>query len=214
MREQVLAWLAENVPPSRVNHILRVEQMATELAVHYQLEDVTKAATSGLMHDLAKYFPPQKLLEIARKEGLEVDYVMEAAPHLLHADVSAIIARDTFGVEDEEVLQAIANHTLGRPGMSLLSCIVFVADSLEPGRGDTPELENLRVISRENIDRAVWKTSDYSLKFLIESSCLIHPRTIATRNWFLQKSKNKPQSVILSASVDGNFITPIINATS
>jgi predicted HD superfamily hydrolase involved in NAD metabolism len=213
MREQVLAWLAENVPPSRVNHILRVEQMAIELAVNYQ-QDVTKAATSGLMHDLAKYFPPQKLLEIARKEKLEVDYVMESAPHLLHADVSAIIARDTFGVEDEEVLQAIANHTLGRPSMSLLSCIVFLADSLEPGRGDTPELENLRVISRENIDRAVWKTSDYSLKFLIESHCLIHPRTIATRNWFLQKSKSKPQSVPLSASADGNFITRTINATS
>ncbi len=213
MREQVLAWLADNVPPSRVNHILRVEQMATELAVHYQ-QDVTKAATSGLMHDLAKYFPPPKLLEMARKEGLEVDEVMEAAPHLLHADVSAIIARDTFGVEDEEVLQAIANHTLGRPGMSLLSCIVFVADSLEPGRGDTPELENLRIISRENIDRAVWKSSDYSLKFLIESHCLIHPRTIATRNWFLEKSKSKPQSLRLSASVDCNFITSIINATS
>jgi predicted HD superfamily hydrolase involved in NAD metabolism len=190
MREQVLAWLAENVPPSRVNHILRVEQMATELAVHYQ-QDVTKAAISGLMHDLAKYFPPQKLLSMARLEGLEVDEVMEAAPHLLHADVSAIIARDTFGVEDEEVLQAIANHTLGRPGMSLLSCIVFLADSLEPGRGDTPELENLRLVSRENIDRAVWKNCDYSLKFLIESHCLIHQRTIATRNWFLQKSKIK-----------------------
>jgi len=140
--------------------------------------------------------------------------VMEAAPHLLHADVSAIIARDTFGVEDEEVLQAIANHTLGRPGMSLLSCIVFLADSLEPGRGNTPELENLRLLSRENIDRAVWKSSDYSLKFLIESHCLIHQRTIATRNWFLQKSKSKPQSVPLSASGDGNFITTIINATS
>jgi predicted HD superfamily hydrolase involved in NAD metabolism len=213
MREQVLAWLAENVPPSRVNHILRVEQMAIELAVHYQ-QDVTKAAISGLMHDLAKYFPPQKLLEMARQEGLEVDEVMEAAPHLLHADVSAIIARDTFNVEDEEILQAIANHTLGRPSMSLLSCIVFLADSLEPGRGDTPELENLRVISRENIDRAVWKSSDYSLKFLIESLCLIHPRTIATRNWFLQKSKSKPQSVPLSAPADENLITRTINATS
>ena len=110
MREQVLAWLAENVTRSRVNHILRVEQMASELAVHYQ-QDVTKAATSGLMHDLAKYFQPQKLLEMARSQGLEVDPVMEATPHLLHADVSAIVARDTFCVKDEEVLQAIANHT-------------------------------------------------------------------------------------------------------
>lgn len=188
MREKVLAWLAENVPVSRVNHILRVEQMAVDLAVHYKV-DHAKAAMAGLMHDLAKYFKPQTLLQMAHQEGLEVDEVMQANPHLLHADVSAIVARDTFGVDDEEVLQAIANHTLGRPGMSLLCSIVFLADSLEPGRGDSPELQALRQISSENINQAVWKTSDYTLKFLLESSCLVHPRVVFTRNWFLQRWK-------------------------
>ncbi len=190
MREQVLAWLADNVPPSRLNHILRVEQMAVELAGHHKV-DVEKAAKAGLMHDLAKYFKPQKLLEMARAENLEIDPVSEATPHLLHADVSALVARDTFGIKDEEVLQAIANHTLGRPGMSSLSCIVFLADSLEPDRGNTPELENLRQISYQNLDQAIWLTCDSSLKFLIEKHCLIHPQTIATRNWFLQKGKTK-----------------------
>ncbi len=190
MREQVLAWLAENVPASRVNHIIGVEQMAVDLAVHHNLDRVN-AAVAGLMHDLAKYFPPQKLLQMARTEGLEIDEVMETNPHLLHAGVSAIVARDLFGVENEEVLQAIANHTLGRPGMSLLSCIVFLADSLEPGRGDTPELQALRQLSRQNLYQAVWKTSDYTLKFLLETPYLIHPRVIATRNWFLQKSKSQ-----------------------
>lgn len=194
MRDQVLAWLADNVPKSRLNHILRVEQMAVDLAKHYNL-DVEKAATAGLMHDLAKYFKPQKLLEMARAEGLGIDVVSEATPHLLHADVSALVARDTFEVKDEEVLQAIANHTLGRPGMSLLSCIVFLADSLEPGRGNTPELEALRQMSYQDLDRAVWLTCDYSLKFLLEKHCLIHPQTIATRNWFLQKVKNKQELI-------------------
>ncbi len=194
MRDRILAWLADNVPPSRLNHILRVEEMAVELAKDHKL-DVEKAATAGLMHDLAKYFKPQKLLEMVRAEGLDIDPVSEATPHLLHADVSAIVARNTFGVKDEEVLQAIANHTLGRPGMSLLSCIVFLADSLEPGRGSTPELEALRQISHQNLDQAVWLTCDYSLKFLLETHCLIHPRTIATRNWFLQAVKNKQQVV-------------------
>lgn len=194
LRDQVLAWLADHVPPSRLNHILRVEQMAIALAGHHNL-DVEKAAQAGLMHDLAKYFKPQKLLEIARAENLDIDPVSEATPHLLHADVSAIVARDTFGLKDEEVLQAIANHTLGRPGMSLLSCIVFVADSLEPGRGNTPELEALRQMSYKNLYQAVWLTCDYSLKFLLETHCLIHPRTIATRNWFLQKVKNKQELV-------------------
>ena len=189
-REQVLAWLAEHVPQSRIEHILRVEQMAAALARDHNC-DVEKAACAGLLHDLAKYFKPQKLLEMARTEGLDIDSVSEAHPHLLHADVSAIVARDTFGVEDEEVLQAIANHTLGRPGMEKLSCIVFLADSLELGRGNTPELEDLRQLSHQNLHQAVWRTCDYSLKFLLETHCLIHPRTIATRNWFLQSAKNK-----------------------
>ena len=189
-REQVLAWLAANVPPQRIKHILGVEQMAIDLASHYQI-DTRKAAIAGLMHDLAKYFKPQKLLEMAQIAGVEIDPVSAATPHLLHADVSAIVARDTFKVTDTEVLDAIANHTLGRPGMNELSCIVFLADTLEPGRGNTPDLEHLRKICYQNLDKALFQTCDYSLKFLLETHCLIHPRTIATRNWFLQKAQKK-----------------------
>lgn len=193
-REQVLAWLLKHVTQSRIDHILRVEQMSAQLARHHNL-DVEKAAQAGLLHDLAKYFQPKKLLAMARCEGLEIDPERESHPHLLHADVSAIIARDTFGVRDEEVLQAIANHTLGRPGMNHLSCIVFLADSLEPGRGNTPELEALRQLSYQNLHQAVWRTCDRSIEFLLQSHCAIHPRTIATRNWFLNSVKNKQPSV-------------------
>ena len=202
-REHVLTWLAENVPESRLNHILRVEEMAEKLARHHHIE-VEKAAITGLMHDLAKYFRPQKLLEMAQAENLPIDPVSEANPHLLHAEVSAIVARDTLGVEDEEILQAIADHTLGRPGMDLLSCIVFLADTLEPGRGNTPELEALRKLSYQDVAEAVWQTSDYSLKYLLENRRLIHPQTIATRNWFLQRAKNK-QSLIQNTSQTANF---------
>ena len=98
--------------------------MAIELASHYQL-DLDIAAQAGLMHDLAKYFKPQRLLEIARAEGLPIDEVDIAAPHLLHADASAIVARDEFGITNTEILQSIADHTLGRPEMGAMSCIIF-----------------------------------------------------------------------------------------
>jgi predicted HD superfamily hydrolase involved in NAD metabolism len=188
LRERVLIWLADNVPAKRVQHILGVEQMAIELATHHQL-DIDKAAQAGLMHDLAKYFKPQRLLEMATESGLEIDEVDIAAPHLLHAAVGAIVAQREFAIADNEILQAIADHTLGQPGMSPLSCIVFLADSLEAGRGDTPELQELRSICYENLYRAVWHTSDYSLRYLISTRCPIHPRTIRTRNWAMQASK-------------------------
>jgi predicted HD superfamily hydrolase involved in NAD metabolism len=187
LRTRTIAWLRENVSEHRVNHILGVEAMSVELAQTHGL-DVEKAALAGLMHDLAKYFKPQRLLDLARVEGLELDPVDLVNPHLLHADVGAIVARDDFQVTDPEVLSAIADHTLGRPEMSALSCVVFLADSLELGRGDEPILQNLRLQSHQHLITAVWHTCDYGLQHLISAQKQIHPRTIRTRNWAMAES--------------------------
>lgn len=199
MRDRILSWLEHHVTPPRLQHILRVEQLCGELAQHHQL-DVEKAKQAGLMHDLAKYFKPQRLLQMAQTEGLKLDEILAGEPHLLHADVSAMVARDEFGVKDEEILEAIRNHTLGRPEMSQLSCVVYVADTLEPGRGTSPELEQLRQTCFENLVAAVWQTGDYSLRHLVEHQRMIHPRTILTRNWAMQQSKEQQRTHRVSAS--------------
>ena len=186
LRSDILTWLQTHVPESRIRHILRVEAMSAELARHHNV-DPGKAAQAGLMHDLAKFFKPDRLLAMAQQEGLVLDVIDQAVPHLLHADISAIVARDEFGITDDGILNAIANHTLGKPGMDPLSCIVFLADSLEPGRGKTEELETLRALSLDNLQTAVWRTADYGLQYLLRSNQLIHPRTVITRNWFLQE---------------------------
>lgn len=207
LRQQVLTWLTNNVPESRVKHVLRVEQMAEELARLHGL-DPNRAAQAGLMHDLAKYFKPQRLLKMAQAEGLPIDPIDELNPHLLHADVSSIVARTQFGIDDPEILAAIANHTLGKPGMSALSCIVFLADSLELGRGNTVELEQLRQISQQDLSQAVWMTCDYTLKQLIEKHRLIHPRAVATRNWFLHYSCTGTSTRLKHES--SLFVRPIV----
>ena len=188
MREQVITWLQSNVSQHRLQHILGVEQMCRELAHCHQVNP-QKAAQAGLMHDLAKFFPPPKLLAMAQREKLHIDPICAANPHLLHADVSAIVAQEQFGVKDEEVLTAIRNHTLGSPQMSNLSCIVFVADALEPHRGNNPELAAMRQLSWQNLYKSVQQTCDYSLKYLLKGHRTIHPRAILTRNWALHKAK-------------------------
>jgi predicted HD superfamily hydrolase involved in NAD metabolism len=198
MRDCAIAWLAENVSAHRLQHILGVEQMCIELARCHRV-DPQKAAQAGLLHDLAKFFKPTRLLEIARRDGLEIDPICEANPHLLHADASAIVARDEFGITDEEILGAIRNHTLGRPKMSPLSCIVFVADALEPNRGSTPELEAMRQVSWQNLYKSVQQTCDYSLKCLLDSHKTIHPRVILTRNWALQVVKKQKEAAICNS---------------
>jgi predicted HD superfamily hydrolase involved in NAD metabolism len=191
LRQRTLAWLKVQVPETRVRHILRVEQMAIALARHHQL-DIEKAAQAALMHDLAKFFKPQRLLQMVKDEGLILDPVDEANPHLLHAEAGAIVARDDFGIRDQDVLQAIRDHTLGSPGMSPLSCVVYLADGLEPGRGNASELETLRQISWQDLEEAIWRASEYSLRHLLNAHHLIHPRTVLTRNWFMQAATHKP----------------------
>jgi predicted HD superfamily hydrolase involved in NAD metabolism len=117
---------------------------------------------------------------------LPIDPVDQSNPHLLHAKVSALVAQQEFQVDDPEVLAAIADHTLGRPQMAPLSCVVFLADSLEPGRGDTAALNYLRQISQQNLTKAVWMTCDYTFRYLLDTHQLIHPTALHTRNWFLQ----------------------------
>ncbi|AFZ50527.1 bis(5'-nucleosyl)-tetraphosphatase (symmetrical) YqeK [Dactylococcopsis salina] len=187
-REKVIAWLEENVPSSRVQHILGVEEMSKQVAkVH--AADEEKAQTAGLMHDLAKYFPADQLLAMAQEKKIVIDEICAVRPHLLHADVSAIVAEDTFHVKDEEILRAIAEHTLGNAEMSKISCIVFVADKLEPNRGDDEELNAMREATWESLYRGVYQVCDVSIKKLIQKGRPIHPRTVATRNWAMQATK-------------------------
>lgn len=187
-RKAVLMWLESNVPKARIQHILRVETYAAELALQHGL-DTEHAAQAGLLHDLAKYFSPDRLLAMAHAEALPIDAVLRAEPRLLHADVSAIVARDMFQVQNEAILDAVRHHTLGQPQMHPMSCVVFLADSLEPGRGDREELNQMRKVSASNLYKGVWQVCDLTLNQLVQNRKLIHPRMVMTRNWAMQAAK-------------------------
>ena len=195
MRDRVINWLRHHVSSHRLQHILGVEATCITLARCYQLDE-RQAAQAGLMHDLAKFFPPKKLLKIAEEANLAVDEICAAHPHLLHADIGAVVAQREFKVNDREILTAIANHTLGAPQMSKLSCVVFVADVLEPNRGDNEKLKAMRLVAEQNLYKCVQQTSDYSLEYLLSKQKIVHPRTVLTRNWALALAKSdslKPQ---------------------
>lgn len=193
LKSAVLAWLEPQVTAKRLRHILAVEALAIALARQHQV-DPQQAAEAALLHDLAKHFPPAQLLAMAQEAGVPLDDTLVAAPQLLHAEVGAIVAKDIFGITDPAVLDAIRHHTLGAPQMSPLSCVVFLADSLEPGRGNTPELASLRDLSQRNLYLAIAETSTYVIQRLLMTRRLIHPRTVLTRNWALQQVSRRGEN--------------------
>ena len=63
--------------------------------------------------------------------------------NLAHSKIAAIIMKRDYGIEDEDIINAVSYHTTGRPGMSLLEKIIYIADAIEPNR-NYPGVDALR----------------------------------------------------------------------
>lgn len=121
------------VPAPRYRHVLGVARAAEKLARRYDVSR-TKARIAGMLHDLARHWQPNDMIQYAHEHGMAVSAQENAAPVLLHARIGADIARREYGVTDPDTLAAIETHTVAVPGMSQLQQILFLADTFEPSR--------------------------------------------------------------------------------
>jgi predicted HD superfamily hydrolase involved in NAD metabolism len=111
--------------------------------------DPRQARCAGMLHDIARLWPVERLLDECRARGLALDRFEREHPVVLHARIGALLARERFGVTDPAVLSAIAKHTLADPIMTPLDAIVFIADATEPGRQFTIRAEILDTALRD-----------------------------------------------------------------
>ena len=99
----------------RFIHSKNVANSAALLAKKYG-EDPLKAETAGILHDITKEFNPEKQLQIIRTGGIILDDILEKTPKLYHAVSGMVYARDTLGITDEGILNAIRTHYAPRVG--------------------------------------------------------------------------------------------------
>jgi nicotinate-nucleotide adenylyltransferase len=130
--------LSQELGRERRGHSRRVADLAAELCVAHGL-DPEKGTLAGLAHDWARETPPDRLRELALRDGRGESKLEAQYPVLLHGRAAAVSLIEELGMADPEILEAVACHVTGCPGMGLLARIVFVADFLEPGRGFLPE---------------------------------------------------------------------------
>lgn len=151
--------LKKTLSPKRLRHSLGVMHMAMLLADGYRNVSPEKARLAALLHDCG------------RMES-------NALNALGHAPAGAQRARSEFGVTDEEVLSAIRWHTTGRPGMTPLEKIIYVADYIEPFRNTMVDLDKARRIAYTNLDRAVTFTGESTVRYLESRGETIDPITL------------------------------------
>lgn len=167
----------------RFIHTLGVSSTASNLAMCYG-SDIDLAETAGLLHDCAKCMSTGKMLKICEKAGVQLSDIERSSGSLLHSKAGAVLARSKYGVEDEDVLNAIRYHTTGRPGMSLLEKIVFVADYIEPGRDSAPNLPYVRKLAFESIDDCVLQILKDTLSYLGTTGSEVDPMTQKTYDYY------------------------------
>lgn len=175
-------WLKDNLSDERYIHTLGTAECAKELAQKFNL-DPEKAYIAGLLHDCAKCFSNEKLLEII-KNNLEVEESEMLNYKTLHAPVSAYIAQTEFNVTDNEILSAIRWHTLGKLDMTDFEKIIFIADKIEPNTRDKEYSEKIRTLLEEEngLNKAMLKCYKETIKSLVKRNLKICLLTIEIYN--------------------------------
>jgi predicted HD superfamily hydrolase involved in NAD metabolism len=161
----------------RYAHILGVARTAAALAAAHGV-DTRKARIAGLLHDLARLYPAERLLSECRERGLGIGAFEHENPVVLHALLGAELARDWFGVDDEAILSAIRKHTLAAATMSPLDEILYLADGLEPGRQHAGRAEML-ALAFENLGAAMGAHLTESLAYQRRQLLTPAPQTLA-----------------------------------
>ncbi|MEC0230546.1 bis(5'-nucleosyl)-tetraphosphatase (symmetrical) YqeK [Paenibacillus alba] len=178
-REQLIAAVKEQMPERRWLHTLGVMETSVILANRFG-GDPVKADLAAILHDYCKYWPVQEQAKIIRENDLPQD-LLAFDKELWHSHAGAYIAKAQFGIEDEEILDAIRYHTSGREQMTLLDKIVCLADYMEPGR-DFPAVGLIRELAEHSLEKALIAGFDSTIGFLLSKGKRIYPLTILTRN--------------------------------
>lgn len=170
--------------PKRMPHVLGTEQEAVCLAERYGA-DVTKARIAALLHDCTKKLDMDEQLALCRQYAIPLDELEQKALKLLHSKTGAAIARDVFAVDDE-VYNAILYHTTGKPDMTLLEKIIYLADYIEPTR-DFPGVETLRKTVYEDLDRGLLLGLTMTIDEMEEMGNPVHHMTRDARDYLLKR---------------------------
>ncbi len=172
----------QQVKPERFAHILRVAQLAVQIAEANKL-DVEKTYLAAILHDaardldeeqLAKLAPP--IIELERKH-----------PLALHGRAGRKLAQE-WGIQDEEVLEAIEGHVYGVRPDHKIGMALYIADVSEPGRGVNHDIRDLALSGR--LEEAYQKAVICKVKYLQSKGIEPHPRTLEAYEAVLEEQAN------------------------
>lgn len=186
--------LKAKLPAARYEHTLSVSFTAVALAMCYGY-NLEKAELAGLLHDCAKGFDDETMIQKCQKKKVPLTEEELNAPAVIHAKLGAVLAKDKYEVEDEEILDAIRYHTTGRENMTLLDKIIYVADYIEPRRNKAPHLDELRRLAFIDLDEVLFQIMKNTLEYLESKGGNIDPMSERAYQYYKEQQESKAANV-------------------
>lgn len=180
--------MKKKLDPFRYEHTLGVMYTAAALAMRHEV-DMEEALLAGLLHDCAKCYSDEKKFELCKKYGVVLSEFEKKNTALIHARLGAVLAKEKYGVESNDVCHAIASHTTGAPAMNKLQQIIFIADYIEPHRDRAGRLSEIRRTAFEDLDAACRMILTDTLNYLADSPKMVDPMTKETYDYYISEKE-------------------------
>ena len=175
------------LPIGLQEHIYRTRILSREIAESHGAE-TKKCDLGASAHDVVRHWTENKLITEARRLGLDITEVENHEPLLLHGPIGAHWLRNKLGCRDLDIVSAVNYHTTGRPKMSQVEKIVFIADKIEPQKiKKYPELGSIMDIVMDDLDGAILCYLALRIRSILADGGVVHPRALETWNWLILK---------------------------
>ena len=162
---KMMKKLEKYLDEDRYAHTMGVMYMCAALAMAHGY-DLNAAQTAGLLHDCAKCIPNKKKLKLCEQHQIQLTDFEKNHPVLIHAKLGAYIAEEKYDIVDPEILSSIVWHTTGKPAMTKLEKIVYIADYIEPLRDKAKGLEEVRKTAFRDLDDCMYVILRNTLEYL------------------------------------------------
>lgn len=186
--KHIIDKLKQNLNTNRFNHSVEVAKEAIKLAKIYNYNE-EQAFLAGILHDCAKCFTSEKKIELCKKYGIELDELFLKQIDLTHSFLGYFIARDEYGISNENILNAIKYHTTGKQNMSTLEKIIYIADYIEPTRAPFEHQAKARELAYKNLDDTMKFILKSTIDFNLSKNRLIHNLSIVALEFYEKEKK-------------------------
>jgi predicted HD superfamily hydrolase involved in NAD metabolism len=188
----ICEYIEKNFSEKRKIHTEGVRQTAMKLAEQFgdgNPELVEKAELAALYHDMYRGVPVDVLNYYVKHLDLDEKRYKDNA-NLAHGKIAAIVIQRDFDEKDQDIINAVSYHTTGRPEMSLLEKIIYIADAVEPNRS-YPGVQNLRQILEYDLDKAVLQSLTNTINYVRSEKKFLDEDTVLAKEYFEKLIKEK-----------------------